>query len=323
MRFSKKTRNSKRKNKLRSRKLYGGGKAYDETLEQAIVVNNEYGDEFEPEVVDKSKNVSTKWSKDPIDIPKMGTYVGSYYIDSDGIPVMHGHGMLTSYEIDKTTNLPKKIMEGDWVHNKANEIFRILYGDGDVIPFVDLKDGSPFPYGTDEERDAERDCCDFIYSNGKKYFGDLILQEDGKIVPAHDYEAPPSLFSFAQPPVAKIRGPRAAIAKARSYETEEPLTEGLLAEEVVVRKKGDPRGLKAALADSHLYEVEEPLSEPRAFPGPLINRTAELEKMKEIAASQTALPPLKSFSALPSISTRKGGKHRRRKNKNKRKTRRR
>jgi len=310
--FRKKTQRKVRK----SRKQQGGGIHYDQYLRDAKnnisaaranysrTTNDVYGSSF--------------WTETPIYVPEMGMYIGKHYIWRD-TPIMSGPGMLTSFETDKETGLPKFIKEGDWKNNKENGYFIILYGNGDVVSSVHMKNGFVLPSWTEEGRKGEGDLASqYTYSNGQIYQGDLILK-NGKIVPANDLTPPRTVFNFAPGPEVVFTGegktikipPREAergFRMSQDPDFEPPAPPNSPQRESVVVRRGP--GLRGRLSqikeDSRLSAVK---SEP-------LDRVEELRQMRELASSQTGLKPLPKLergSALPPIkSTRKGGKYRKR-----------
>ncbi len=314
--FRKKTQRKVRK----SRKQQGGGINYDQHLQQAK--NNIFAARSHYSRTIDDVYGSSFWAEDPIKIPGKGMYIGKYYLWSlYWRPIMSGPGMLTSSETDEKTGLPKFIKEGDWKNNKENGHFIILYGNGDVVSSVHMKNGFVLPSWTKEGRKGEGDLASqYTYSNGQVYNGDLILK-NGKIVPANDLTPPRTVFNFAPGPervftregkTIKI-SPREAergFLMSQDPDFEPPAPPNSPRDEpVVVRRGPGIRGRFSGIKDARLTAVES---------GPL-DRAEELRQMRELASSQTGLKPLSRGSALPPI-TRKGGKYRK-KGKNTRKKR--
>jgi len=229
--------------------------------------------------------------------------------------------MLTSFEKDEKTGLPKFIKEGDWKNDKEDGYFIILYGNGDVVSSVHMKNGLVLPSWTEEGRKGEGDLAsEYTYSNGQKYQGDLIFK-NGKIVPANDLTPPRTVFNFAPGPTEVFTGeektikipPREAergFRMSQDPDFEPPAPPNSPRDEpVVVRRGPGLRDRFSGIKDSRLTAVES---------GPL-DRAEELRQMRKLASSQTGLKPLNRGSALPPI-TRKGGKYRK-KGKNTRKRR--
>jgi hypothetical protein len=315
--FRKKTQRKVRK----SRKQQGGGIHYDQYLQDAK--NNISAAEKNYYRTTDDVYGSSFLARTPIEIPGKGMYIGKHYVWRD-IPIMSGTGMLTSYETDENTGLPKFIKEGDWKNDKENGHFIILYGNGDVISSVHMKNGFVLPSRTEEGRKGEGDSASqYIYSTGQIYQGDLILK-NGKIVPANDLTPPRTVFNFAPGPTDVFTGeektikipPREAERGFRMSQDPDfvpPVPPNSPRDEpVVVRRGPGIRGRFSGIKDARLTAVES---------GPL-DRAEELRQMRELASSQTGLKPLRGFergSALPPI-TRKGGKYRK-KGKNTRKRR--
>jgi len=328
------SRKMKSSQKVRkSRKQQGGGIHYDQYLRQAKndilaakanyhpTKNNVYGSSF--------------WAdaEDPIEIPGKGLYIGKYYLWNDE-PIMSGTGMLTSFEIDEKTGLPKFIKEGDWKNDKEHGYFIILYGNEDVVSSVHMKNGAVLPSWTEKERKDEGDLASqYTYSNGQIYQGDLILK-NGKIVPANDLTPPRTVFNFAPGPTV-VYTREGKTVKIPDREAERgflmsqdpdfvPPTPPNSPQTVppVVRRGTGVRGRLSGIRDSRMTAVEdepEPMDSRMTSVTPM-DRAAELRQMRELAASQTALKPLRGLkekSVLPSITTRKGGKYRRHGNKTK------
>ena len=305
--FRKKTQRKVRK----SRKHSGGGIHYDQYLQQAKndilaahsqyypTTNDVYGSSF--------------WAEDPIKIPGMGMYIGKYYLWNYR-PIMSGTGMLTSFEKDEKTGLPRFIKEGDWKNDKENGYFIILYGNEDVVSSVHMKNGLVLSSWTEEGRKGEGDLASqYTYSNGQIYQGDLILK-NGKIVPANDLTPPRTVFNFAPGPERVFTregktiniSPREAergflMSQDPNFVPPVP-PNSPQRESVVVRRGPGLRGRLSGIRDSRMTSVEN-------MP---MNREQELEDVRRITASQTALKPLQGFerkTVLPAI-TRRGGKYR-------------
>ncbi len=305
--FRKKTQRKVHK----SRKQQGGGIHYDQYLQQAkndIIAARAHYYRTTDEVYG-----SSFWTETPMYVPGKGMYIGKHYVWRD-TPIMSGTGMLTSFETDETTGLPKFIKEGDWKNDKENGYFIILYGNGDVVSSVHMKNGLVLPSWTKEGRKGEGDLAsEYIYSNGQKYQGDLILK-NGKIVPANDLTPPRTVFNFAPgPTVVYTREGRTIKIPDREAErgflmSQDPdfvppvPPNSPRDEPVVVRRGLGLRGRLSGIRDSRMTATES---------GPM-NREKELEDVRRITASQTALKPLQGFerkSVLPAI-TRRGGKYR-------------
>ena len=315
------SRKMKSSQKVRkSRKQQGGGIHYDQYLQQAKndilaahanyhpTKNDVYGSSF--------------WAdaEDPIEIPGKGMYIGKFYLWHDS-PIMSGTGMLTSFEKDEKTGLPKFIKEGDWKNNKEHGYFIILYGNEDVVSSVHMKNGLVLPSWTEKERKGEGDLASqYTYSNGQIYQGDLILKS-GKIVPANDLTPPRTVFNFAPgPTVVYTREGKTIKIPAREAERGflmsqdpdfvPPTPPNSPQRETVVARRGTGlRGRLSGIRDSRMTSVED---------RPL-DRAEEMRQMRELAASQTALKPLRGLergAALPAI-TRRGGKYRIHSNKTK------
>ena len=242
----------------------------------------------------------------------MGMYIGKYYVWRD-TPIMSGYGMLTSFETDEKTGLPKFIKEGDWENNKENGHFIILYGNGDVVSSVHMKNGLVLPSWTEKGRKGEGDVASqYTYSNGQIYQGDLILKS-GKIVPANDLTPPRTVFNFAPgPTVVYTREGRTIEIPAREAERgfrmsqdpdfEPPAPPNSPRNEPVVVRRGP--GLRGRL--SGIRESRSPAVAP-------MDREEELEYVRRITAMQTKktkMEPLTKKAVLPPITTRKGGNRR-------------
>jgi len=293
----------------KSRKHRGGGLHYDQYLQQAKndilaakanyhpTKNDVYGSSF--------------WAEDPIEIPGKGMYVGKYYLWNYR-PIMSGTGMLTSFEKDEKTGLPRFIKEGDWKNDKEHGYFIILYGNEDVVSSAHMKNGFVLPSWTEEERKGEGDLASqYTYSNGQIYQGDLILK-NGKIVPANDLTPPRTVFNFSPGPTVvytregktiKIPDREAERGFRMSQDPDfvPPVPPNSPRDEPVVVRRGlGLRGRLSGIRDSRMTSVTP------------MDREQELEDVRRITASQTALKPLRGLergSALPPI-TRRGGKYR-------------
>jgi hypothetical protein len=305
------SRKIKSRQKLRkSRKQQGGGIHYDRYLQQAKndifaaqenyhrTTNNVYGSSF--------------LARTPIKIPGMGMYIGKHYL-WDYEPIMSGIGMLTSFETDEKTGLPKFIKEGDWKNNKENGHFIILYGNGDVVSSVHMKNGLVLPSWTEKGRKGEGDLASqYTYSNGQIYQGDLILKS-GKIVPANDLTPPRTVFNFAPGPEVVFTGegktikipPRKAERGFRMSQDPDFVPRAPpnspKSEKVVVRRGTGLRGRVSKIRESR---------SPAVSP---MDREEELEYVRRITAMQTKktkMEPLTKKAVLPPILTRKGGNRR-------------
>lgn len=317
------SRKMKSSRKVRkSRKHRGGGLHYDQYLQDAKndifaakenyypTTNDVYGSSFWAE------------AEDPIEIPGKGMYIGKYYLWNYR-PIMNGTGMLTSFEKDEKTGLPKFIKEGDWKNDKENGHFIILYGNEDVASSVHMEDGSVLKSWTKEGREDEGDLASqYTYSNGQIYQGDLILK-NGKIVPANDLTPPRTVFNFAPgPTVVYTREGRTIKIPDREAERGFRMSQdpdfvppvppnSPRDEPVVVRRGLGLRGRLSGIRESRMTAVTP------------MDREDELRQMRELAASQSAsqnalkpLPSLERKSVLPAI-TRRGGKYRRQSKKTK------
>ena len=294
----------------KSRKQQGGGIHYDQYLQQAK--NDIFAAQKNYYPTTDDVYGSSFFARTPIKITGMGMYIGKYYLWNYK-PIMSGTGMLTSFETDETTGLPRFIKEGDWKNNKEHGYFIILYGNGDVVSSVHMKNSLVLPSWTEERRKGEGDLAsEYTYSNGQKYQGDLILKS-GKIVPANDLTAPRTVFNFAPGPTVvytregktiKIppreaergflmsRDPDFAPAAPPNSPRDEP---------VVVRKGPGIRGRLSEIKNSRSHDVAP------------MNIEEEREYVKGVTAMQTKKPkmePLTKKAVLPPI-TRKGGKYRR------------
>ena len=305
------SRKIKSRQKLRkSRKQQGGGIHYDQYLQQAKndifaaqenyhrTTNDVYGSSF--------------LARTPIKIPGMGMYIGKHYVWRD-TPIMSGTGMLTSFETDEKTGLPKFIKEGDWKNNKENGYFIILYGNEDVVSSVHMKNGLVLPSWTEKGRKGEGDLASqYTYSNGQIYQGDLILKS-GKIVPANDLTPPRTVFNFAPGPEVVFTGegktikisPRKAergFRMSQDPDFEPPAPPNSPKSEKVVVRRGT--GLRGRV--SKIRESRSPAVAP-------MDREEELEYVRRITAMQTKktkMEPLTKKAVLPPILTRKGGNRR-------------
>ena len=317
------SRKMKSSRKVRkSQKQQGGGLHYDQYLQDAKndilaakenyypTTDNVYGSSFWAE------------AEDPMEIPGKGMYIGKYYLWNYR-PIMSGIGMLTSFEKDEKTGLPKFIKEGDWKNDKENGHFIILYGNEDVASSVHMKNGLVLPSWTEEGRKGEGDLASqYTYSNGQIYQGDLILK-NGKIVPANDLTPPRTVFNFAPGPTVvytregrtiKIPDREADRGFLMSQDPDfvPPVPPNSPRDEPVVVRRGlGLRGRLSGIRESRMTAVTP------------MDREDELRQMRELAASQSAsqnalkpLPSLERKSVLPAI-TRRGGKYRRQSKKTK------
>jgi len=300
----------KSRRKLRkSRKQQGGGTHYEQYLQHAkndIFTAQENYHRTTDDVYGSSFLART-----PMKIPGKGMYIGKYYVWRD-TPIMSGTGMLTSFETDDKTELPKFIKEGDWKNNKENGFFIILYGNEDVVSSVHMKNGLVLPSWTEKGRKGEGDVAsEYIYSNGQKYQGDLILKS-GKIVPANDLTPRRTVFNFAPgptdvytregktikiPPREAERGFR--MSQDPDFVPRAP-PNSPKSEKVVVRRGHGLRGRVSKIKDSRSHDVAP------------MNIEEEREYVKGVTAMQTKkteMKPLTKKTVLPPI-TRRGGNRR-------------
>jgi len=298
--------------KLRkSRKQQGGGIDYDNFLQEAKNDVFEAQENYHRTTDDYYGSSFLAKAEDPIAIPAYGMYIGKYYLYNYKI-MMSGTGMLTSFETDEKTKLPRFIKKGDWKNNKENGYFVILYGNGDVVSSVHMEKGLVLPSLTEERRKGEGDIVSqYIYSNGQVYEGDLILK-NGKIVPANDSTPPRTVFNFAPGPthVFTIEGktidisPREAergflMSQYPDFVPRAP-PNSPKSEKLVVRKGTGLRGQVSKIRESRSHDVAQ------------MNREKELEDVRRITAMQTGPKPLPKKTVLPSITRRgRGGKYRR------------
>jgi len=309
---SRKMKSSRKARK--SRKQQGGGIHYDQYLQQAKNDIFAAQENYHPTTDDVYG--SSFLARTPIKIPGMGMYIGKHYLWRH-IPIMSGTGMLTSFEKDEKTGLPRFIKEGDWKNNKEHGYFIILYGNGDVVSSVHMKNGLALPSWTEEGRKGEGDLASqYTYSNGQIYEGDLILK-NGKVVPANDLTPPRTVLNFAPGPEVVFTGegktikipPRKAERGFRMSQDPDfvpPVPPNSPRDEPVVVRRG--LGLKGRLSG---------IRDSRTSAVTPMDRKDELRQMRELAASQSAnqtafkpLPSLERKSVLPAI-TRSGGKYRR------------
>ena len=301
----------KSRRKLRkSRKQQGGGIQYDQYLQDAK--NNISAAQKNYSRTTDDVYGSSFLARTPIKIPGMGMYIGKYYVWRD-TPIMSGTGMLTSFEKDEKTGLPRFIKEGDWKNNKEHGYFIILYGNEDVVSSAHMENGFVLPSWSKERRKGEGDVVSqYTYSNGQIYEGDLILK-NGKIVPANDLTPPRTVFNFAPGPTVvytregktiKI-SPRKAergFRMSQDPDFEPPAPPNSPKSEKVVVRRGT--GLRGRL--SGIRESRSPAVAP-------MNRQKELEDVRIITAMQTKktkMEPLTKKAVLPPILTRKGGNRR-------------
>jgi len=307
------SRKMKSSQKLRkNRKQRGGGIDYDKFLQEAKEDVFEAQKNYYPTTDDYYGSSFLAKAEDPIAIPGFGMYIGKYYLYNYKI-TMSGTGMLTSFEKDEKTGLPRFIKKGDWKNNKENGYFVILYGNGDVVSSVHMEKGSVLPSLTEERRKGEGDIVSqYTYSNGQVYVGDLILK-NGKIVPENDSTPPRTVFNFAPGPTVVFTGEEKTIeippaeAERGFLMSQDPDFVPTVPpnsprdEPVVVRRGLGLKGRLSGIRDSRTTAVTP------------MNRKDELRQMRELTASQTAMKPLPSLerkSVIPSI-TRRGGKYRR------------
>jgi len=292
----------------KSRKQQGGGIHYDQYLQQAK--NDIFAAQKNYYPTTDDVYGSSFFARTPIKITGMGMYIGKYYLWNYK-PIMSGTGMLTSFETDETTGLPRFIKEGDWKNNKEHGYFIILYGNGDVVSSVHMKNSLVLPSWTEERRKGEGDLAsEYTYSNGQKYQGDLILKS-GKIVPANDLTPPRTVFNFAPgPKVVYTREGRTIKIPAREAERgflmsqdpdfEPPAPPNSPRNVPVVVRRG--LGLRGRL--SGIRESRSPAAAP-------MDREEELEYVRGVTAMQTKkMEPLTKKAVLPPIQTIKGGNRR-------------
>lgn len=302
--FKKKTQRKVRK----SRKQRGGQNELTWPLDE--------GDRVYPD--GKYKENKILWTTEPINIPwpgmtGIGDYIGEYYLDKYGDPIMQGRGRLV-YTEENPANGMHTIYDGNWNENKKNGsvLFEYRNGDRGDAEFKDDRLLKPNEWHF---------APNYNYADGRVYEGELVIK-DGRAVPL-DYDEVPSrtVFNFAPGPkdFLNYKGDYVQLDKReadRGFSMSKdpnfvpPAPPNSPQRESVVVRRGP--GLKSRLSgirDSRLTAVES---------GPL-DRAEELRQMRELAASQTGLKSLSRVSALPPIkSTRKGGKYRKRSKKTKR-----
>jgi hypothetical protein len=323
------SRKMKSSRKVRkSQKQQGGGLQYDQYLRQAKNDILAAKANYHPTKNDMYGSSFWADAEDPIEIPGKGMYIGKFYLWRDE-PIMSGTGMLTSFETDEKTGLPRFIKEGDWENDKENGYFIILYGNEDVVSSVHMKNGVVLPSWTEKERKGEGDLASqYTYSNGQIYQGDLILK-NGKIVPANDLTPPRTVFNFAPgPTVVYTREGKTVKIPDREAErgfrmsqdpnfVPPPPPNSPQRVPQFARRGTGARGRLSGIRDSRMTAVDDEPEPMTAVTS--MDRADELRQMRELAASQTALKPLRGLervAALPAI-TRRGGKYRRHKRSNK------
>uniref|UniRef100_A0A6C0DU57 MORN repeat-containing protein n=1 Tax=viral metagenome TaxID=1070528 RepID=A0A6C0DU57_9ZZZZ len=266
----------------------------------------------------KYKNFKILYTEEPINIPwpgmtGIGDYIGEYYLDKNGDPIMMGRGRLV-YKEENPANGMHTIYDGYWTENKKDGAIDFEYRNGD-------NGYAEFDEDALTKPNKWHFAPTYNYADGRVYEGELVIK-DGRAVPLDYDEVPPrTVFNFAPGPkdFLNYKGDYVELDKReaeRGFRMSQdpnfvpPVPPNSPQRESVVVRRGP--GLKSRLSqikDSRLSAVES---------GPL-DRAEELRQMRELASSQTGFKSLSRVSALPPIkSTRKGGKYRKRGKKTKR-----
>lgn len=300
--FRKKTQRKVRK----SRKQRGG--------ENNLIWPLDEGDRMYPK--DKYYNgYALLYTTEPIIIPGYkGTYIGEYYLLTNslnraGSPVMHGRGRFVSSEKNPKNGM-YTIYDGTWNSNTKDGMVQFEYMNGD-------NGEAEFQHDRLLKPNEWHFAPTYNYADGRVYEGELILK-NGIAIPANDDSNPPrTVFNFAPGPSEFLNsnGDYIQLDKReaeRGFLMSEPANMREIVpptppnspqrETVVVRRGPGVRGRLSGIRDSRLTSVAP------------MDRGEELRQMRELAASQTGLKPLRGLergAVLPSITTRKGGKYRR------------
>ena len=257
---------------------------------------------------------SVFWTDEPIIIPEKGaTYIGEYWLDYTGSPIMQGRGRLV-YDKENPANGMHTIYDGHWYENKKNGRMLIEYMNGDN---ADVEFENDLLVAPNKWKFPPT----YNYADGKVYEGQLVIK-NGKAVPLDYGEVKPrTVFNFAPGPTEFLnfkgdyvkldkRGDAEGFRMSQDPDFVPPVPPNSPQREPTVVRRG--LGLKGRLSgirDSRMTASES---------GPM-DRQQELEDVRRITASQTALKPLQGFerkTVLPSI-TRRGGKYRKQSKKTK------
>jgi len=264
----------------------------------------------------KYRDHSVFWTDEPIIIPEKegATYIGEYWLDYTDSPIMQGRGRLV-YDKENPANGMHTIYDGYWHENKKNGSMLIEYMNGDNADVEFENDVLVAP-------NKWQFPPTYNYADGKVYEGQLVIK-NGKAVPLdYDEVKPRTVFNFAPGPTEFLdsngdyiqldkREAERGFRMSQDPDFRPPAPPNSPQKEpVVVRRGPGIRGRLSGIRDSRLTSVED---------RPL-DRGEELRQMRELAASQTGLKPLRGLergAALPAITTRKGGKYRKHRKSNK------
>jgi len=271
------------------------------------------------------------WTEEPINIPwpgmtGIGDYIGEYYLDKYGDPIMMGRGRLV-YKEENPANGMHTIYDGYWTENKKDGAIDFEYRNGD-------NGYAEFDEDTLTKPNKWHFAPTYNYADGRVYEGELVIK-DGRAVPLNYGEVPPrTVFNFAPGPrdFLNYKGDYVELDKreaergfrmsehpdARKQVPKTPANSPQPVYKVVKSSTSGIRGLKGRIHEARLTS-NAPVK---------MNREEEMREMKRLAASQTGLSSvLRGFdkkAALPPIQSARdtgmGHRHSRKKRRNKSKS---
>jgi hypothetical protein len=268
----------------------------------------------------KYKEHKILWTEEPINIPwpgmtGIGDYIGEYYLDKYGDPIMMGRGRLV-YTEENPANGMHTIYDGYWTENKKDGGIDFEYRNGD-------HGYAEFSEDVLVKPDDWLFAPTYNYADGRVYEGELVIK-DGRAVPLDYNEVPPrTVFNFAPGPrdFLNYKGNYVELSKRnaeRGFRMSEPDNMREVVpptpmnsprEEIAVMRRGP--GIKGRLSGIKSLRLSSNENIP-------MDKKQELNDIRRITSMQTGLqsmPKLEKGASLPPIktSTRKGGKYRRRK----------
>lgn len=257
-------------------------------------------------------------TKEPILIPGKGMFVGEYNLDKNNVYIMEGYGMLYDKDGDWSYT-------GHWYNNQKNGLFSFVYKVQDKDTKKDTYETGRAEFKHDKlvpynPKSFIHKQFTYEYPDGTYYEGELI-EKNGRFVPPQKPEVPRTLFNTAPQPTKFIntRGKKVKVDQRtaeRGFLMSDREEKGEKvpptprnspnAEPKVVSRGTSLRSRISGIKDSRLTSKKSPS-----------DKKEELAEIRSIISKQTEskpLPKIARASPLPPI-TRRGGKHRRHRNK--------